>query len=116
MQLSGGGGDRSWKDDEKFVASFQGHRFESINGDKAGILMFMDVKGELFERWETKAWSRMIFGEPKSKDRPAVKPTLKQNDVVEVTVGGEKKLKGGKRFRRFEVDLLTGKDIPKTLR
>jgi hypothetical protein len=116
ISVGGSSGERSWKDDDKFVASFQGHRFEKINGDDAGILMFVTDKGNLLERWATKLWDRLVFGEPKTKDRPAQKPCLKEGMCVDVEVGEEKKLKGGKRFRQFKVEILTGKDIPKGLR
>ncbi len=118
LSIGGSSSSRSWQDEDKFTAAFQGLRSEKINGDDAGIVVFVDEKGEVIERWATKLWERLINGEPADRKtgRPAQKPAIKTGDVLYIESGDEKKLKGGKRFRQFKVELLTGKDIPKSLR
>lgn len=114
IQIGSNGSARSWQDGEKFAAMYMGTRTEQINGDAAKIVMFAKDDGELVERWETKLWDRLANGE--KRDGKKIPPVIKQGTVLAVEVGTEKKLKGGKRFRQFSVEILTGKDIPKRLR
>lgn len=111
-----GGGSKAWSDGEKWIARYLGYREETFGqGKKARVsyvLQFSRDGVEVMERWATAFWERQILGDKERK----MPPTLKPGAVLEVSVQGEQKLKGGKRFRPFLADVLSGDDIPKAFR
>ena len=106
--VSGSSGERSWKDDDKFIGSFQGIGEAPLqDGGKGKFLMFITAGG-FVERWVTKTWSDLLGGK---------KPVVKVGMVFDVEALPEMKVKGSKnRFRPFSIVRLTGTDIPKGLR
>lgn len=115
VSVSTGSGERSWENKEKFTGLLINDVMEKLNsGDKARILFFQLASGDVKERWSTALWDRLIDGD-KERKTPAM---VKIGDCLEVEALEEVKIKGkgGKRFRPFVVQKLTGKDIPKSLR
>lgn len=111
-----GGGGKGWTDGEVWTGRYQGFREETFGqgkkARKALVLQFTRDGVDVLERWASAFWERLIAGDKERKIPPQVKPGA----VLDVKVLPEQKMKGGKRFRPFTVDLLTGADIPKVLR
>lgn len=115
--LSSGKGERAWRDGDKFTALILNYvPHESGEGK---VLSFVGVKGEAFERNATTLWRRLMEGERRKLNGKVMetKPVLKLGAVVAVEALAETKTgKKGNRFRPFVIKLLTGKDVPKSLR
>jgi len=104
ISLSTPGGERSWKDGEKILGIFRGTDTTEVKGDDVDFLIFQTADGTV-TRWVTGRWAKLL--EEKK---------LKSGMVLDIKAESEVKVKGGRRFRPFTIDLLTGPEIPKSLK
>jgi hypothetical protein len=107
------GGSRSWSK-EKFIAKIADvmkadlAKMKGRGKNKKGggeYLVFKLADHSIRERWVTAVWRRLLD-----------EKKIGAGDVVSVVTRDEEKLPKGRKFRPVDVELLTGAEIPKSLR
>jgi hypothetical protein len=123
-RLQSGSGKKWNVTEDRFTARIEGWREEEFKDDngapkKSFVLTFKDQKGETFQRNSTTTWDRWFgldtVGKGKARKRVKCTPQIKVGDVVKVH-SIEQKQNGKNRFYNFDIEVFTGKDLPKWAR